>query len=102
MVLDESGPNAFDLVGTNGRSDAAAAHGNAAIHFAGGYSFSQRDDEIWIVVVGNQLVGAKIDDFMTGLGQLSRQLLFQLKPAMIGRNSYMHRFPFPASTNLNL
>src|SRR5437667_674955 len=44
-----------------------------------------------IIVIGHQTMWAKIHNLMAGGAELSQQSLLQIKPAMIARNSYVHR-----------
>jgi len=51
VVVNQAGAHAGDLVGADGRADAAPADRDAAFDGACGHRFSQRYDEIGIVVV---------------------------------------------------
>ena len=50
MVVDQSGANAWNLVGTDAGTHAAAADRHAAFHLASGDSLSEWNDEIGIVI----------------------------------------------------
>jgi hypothetical protein len=64
VVFDQTGADAFDLIGANGCADAAAADRHAAIHFPGRHRPAERDYEIGIIIIGGQLASAEIDNFM--------------------------------------
>jgi hypothetical protein len=70
MVVDQSGADAWNLVGANGGTHAAAADRYAAFHFASANSQTEWDDEVGIVIVGNQSMRTKIDYFMPFAAQM--------------------------------
>jgi hypothetical protein len=64
MVVDQSGANARNFVGTDAGAHPAAADREAAFHLASGHSLREGNDEIGIVVARTQGMGAKIDYLM--------------------------------------
>ena len=92
MVVDQTGAHTRDLVGAHRRADAAAADRDAAIHFPRDHRSGEWNDEVGIVVAGAQGVSAKINDLMARGAELRNQLLLQTKTAMVGGNSYAHKF----------
>src|SRR6266852_742079 len=65
MVANQAGVSSRNLVGADTGADTASADRYAALHLAGRYCSSERDDEIGIVVAGRQAVRSEIDDFMS-------------------------------------
>ena len=53
-VVDQTGTDARNFVGTNRRAHATTADRDAAFYFPAGYRLSQRNDEVGIVVAGYQ------------------------------------------------
>jgi hypothetical protein len=92
VVVDQTGTNAHNLVGTDGRTNAAATDRHAALYFAGGNSFRERDDEIGIVVGGVKAVSAEVHDFMAGCAKPANEFFLQAETAVIGGNSNPHVF----------
>jgi hypothetical protein len=92
VVMDETGTNTHNLVGTNGRTDAAAADRHPALHFAGGHRSGERDDKIGVIVAGVKTVSTEIDYFMPGRTKLGNELFFQPKSTVISGNSEAHVF----------
>lgn len=66
MVFNQAGADAFDFIGTDGRANAAAANGHAAIHLCRSQRPAQRNDEIRIIIVQSQLMGPEVHDLVTG------------------------------------
>src|SRR5262245_49387959 len=64
MIVDETGANAFHLVGAYRRANAAAADRDAAIYIARDDRLGERHDVVGIVVVGIQVAGTEINHFM--------------------------------------
>jgi hypothetical protein len=50
MILDQASANSGNLIGTNTSAHTATADCEAALHPAGRYCVSQRDDKVGIVV----------------------------------------------------
>src|SRR5262249_31550574 len=77
VIFHEGGPNAGNLVGANRRADAAAADRDTALDFSASYRASERNDEIGVVVLGRQAVGAEVDYVMSGCTEPKKQVLLQ-------------------------
>jgi hypothetical protein len=92
VVVDQTGTNTHNLIGTNGRTDAAAADRHPTLYFAGGNSFRERDDEIWVVVAGIKAVSAEVHYFMADCAKLGDEFFFQAKSTVIGGDSEAHVF----------
>jgi hypothetical protein len=92
VVMDQTGANTHNLVGTNGCADAASTNRHPTLDFAGGHRFSEGDDEIGIVITGVQGVSTEIDHFMSGCTKLGNEIFFQAKSAVIRGNSQAHGF----------
>src|ERR1044071_10087226 len=90
MVFDQRGVCALDLVGTDGGADTASTNCNAAVHHPCHDRPGQWNDEVGVIIVRRQLVGAKIDYLVTHRTKLCGQFLLQLKPAVIGGDSNAH------------
>src|ERR1051326_4457381 len=93
MIADQSRANSGNLVCADRRSDAAAAHRDAAIHFAGCHGLRERDDKIGIIVCRFQAVRAIIGDVVPGTSEAGHQTFLQFIPAVIGGDSYTQRAP---------
>src|SRR6516164_1346754 len=93
MIVDETGANAFHLVGAHRRADAAAADRDAAIDFAGDDGLAERHDEVGIIVIGNQGVRTEIRHLMARRANATDQFFLQSKTAVIRGNSNAHRVP---------
>src|SRR5262249_59979701 len=89
VVMNQSGTGARNFVGADRGPDAAAAHGNSALHGARRDRLGERDDEVRIVVVGAQLVRTEIDDIVSGGTQTRGQILFQFESPPIDRDSHV-------------
>src|ERR1700690_3955921 len=94
MVFDQAGAHALDFVGADRCADAAAADCHAAFHLARHHCFGKRDNEVRIIIVRSQLVGAEINDLMPGGAELGDQRLLKTNPAVIRGNSDTHNFSF--------
>src|SRR5215470_5425385 len=93
MIVDETGANAFHLVGAHRRADAAAADRDAVIDFAGDDGLAERHDEVGIIVIGIQAVRTEIHHLMPRGADPGDQFFLQAKTAVIGGNSKAHRVP---------
>ena len=80
MVMDQPRPDTRNLVRADRGPHTAAADRHAALHRACRYGLSERDDEVRIVVIRAQLVGAEIDDVVSGGTELRQQVFLQLEP----------------------
>src|SRR5262249_22491385 len=80
----QSGTDARNFIGADRGPDAAAAHGDSALHGACRDRLGERDDEVRIVVVGAQLVRSEIDDVVSGAARPPGQALLQLESHVIG------------------
>ena len=76
MVFNEAGAHAFDFVGTNGRTHAAATDSKAAVEFSAGHGLAKGDDVVGIIVVRLGLMGAKVSELMSRLKQAGGEMLF--------------------------
>jgi hypothetical protein len=92
VIVNQTSANALDLVGANRRPNAAAANGDAAIHFARHDGLSERNNEVGIIVVRSQRVSAEVHDFMARRANPGNQFFLQTKPAVIGGNANAHVF----------
>ncbi len=90
-VMDQSCPDAGDLVGGNRGTHAAAANSDAAFDLPRGDGACQRYYEIRVIIRGVQFVSAEVRNLMSRLAQHRSQLLFELKSAVVCRKSDMHR-----------
>src|SRR5262245_27034743 len=90
MVMDQGRTNARNLVRADRGPHATAADGHAALERPRRHRLGERDNEVGIVVVRLQRVGAEIDDVVSGSSEPCDQLLFRLEPALIGGNSHLH------------
>src|SRR5262249_32092141 len=90
VVMNQSGTGARNFVGADRGPDAAAAHGDSALHGARRDRLGERDDEGRIVVGAAQLVRSEIDDIVSSGAQTPGQVLLQLESPVIGRDSYVH------------
>jgi len=82
-LVDQTGPDARDLVGRHTRPYSTPTYRHAAIHFPTGNRVCQRNDKIRIIVIRVRPVAAKIVHVVTGLAQPSLQKLLQLKTTMV-------------------
>ena len=61
-IMNKPSTHTMDFVRSDGCTHAAAAKRDSALNLPGGYSPSQRDDEVGVIISGVQLVGAEVDD----------------------------------------
>ena len=73
VILNQSGANARNFIRADTCANTASAHCQAALHLAGRYGASERDDEIGLVVTGGQAMCPKVDDFMSGFFEICDQ-----------------------------
>src|SRR5262249_14206529 len=90
VIRDQRGMTSGNLAGTDGRADAAPAHRDAALERSSRHRLRERNDEVRIVVVRVQRVRSEIDDVVTGGAKPCEQILFQVKPTMIGGDTQVH------------
>jgi hypothetical protein len=64
-IMDERRTYTTDFVCSDGRTHATSTQRHSAFHLSRGYGFGQRDNEVWVVVSGVQLVGAEVDDLVS-------------------------------------
>jgi hypothetical protein len=64
MIVNQSGSDAWNLVGADGGAYSAAADRYAAFHLASGHSHTEWSDEVGIIIVGNERMRAEIDHVM--------------------------------------
>jgi hypothetical protein len=95
VVVDQRGPHAMDFVGTDGCADAAAADGNAAVHFSSSNGLREGNDEIGIIISCVEMVRAEVNYLVSGFAQMSHEFLFQSKTTVIRSDSNAHpKIPF--------
>jgi prepilin-type processing-associated H-X9-DG protein len=75
VVVDKRGADTPNLVGTDGRANAAAADGHATLHLPSCDSLSGGDHEVRIVIAIVQEMSAEIGHFMTCRAKLRHQLV---------------------------
>jgi hypothetical protein len=92
VVVDQTGTNTYNLIGTNGRTNAAATDCHATLYVAGGDSLRERNDEIGVVVGGVKAVSAEIHYLMAGCTKLGNKFFFQAESTVIGGDSDPHIF----------
>src|SRR6266849_5894108 len=95
--MDKAGVGALHFVGAHSRADAAAAHRHTAVHLSRAHCLGQRDDEVWIVIVGIQTVRTEINDLMSCRTNPGDEFLLQPKPAVVSGNRNAHRNFLPYS-----
>src|SRR5438552_3411520 len=61
MVANQAGAHSRNFVGADGGADTASADRYTALHLAGRYRSSERDDKIRVVVAGRQAVRPEVD-----------------------------------------
>src|SRR5579884_2760912 len=93
VILNEAGANTRNLIGADLGADTAAADGDAALHLAGRNRASEGDDEIGVVVAGNEAVRAEVDDFVSSSAETVEDIVLQVKSSVIGCNPYAHTTP---------
>src|SRR5215831_5246924 len=95
MIVDETGVNAFNLVGAHRRADAAAADRDAAIDVTSEHRSCERYDVVRIVVARVQAMGTEINHLIPCRADLANQFFLQAISAVIRGNSYTHANYFP-------
>src|SRR5262249_56759626 len=89
-AVNQPGGDTGNFVRPAGAPHATAAEGHAALERPRRHRLGERNDEVGIVVVRLQRIGAEIDDVVSGGAKPFDELLFQLEPAVIGGNSQAH------------
>src|SRR5262245_56429014 len=74
MVMNQSCPDALNLVCAHRGTDTAAADRHSSFNLLRSYSFCERDNIIGIIIGLTQLMCTEIDHFMSGSPQLFDQL----------------------------
>jgi hypothetical protein len=82
-IMNKPSTHTMDFVRSDGCTHAAAAKRDSALNLPGGYSPSQRDDEVGVVISGVQLMSAEVHDFVPRAAQQLRHLRFQDKATMV-------------------
>lgn len=90
VIVHERGTDASDLVGTDRRANAAAAHRDTALDLSPGDGPRERDDEVRIVVGGIQMIRAEIHDVVSCRAETSDEFFFQTKATMISGDSHIN------------
>src|SRR5262245_7259786 len=80
MIMDQPGPDTGNLVRADRGPHTAAADGNTTLDRSCRYGLSERNDEIRIVVVRGQRVGAEIYDVVSRCAKSCTQILLQAEP----------------------
>jgi hypothetical protein len=68
-IMDKPGTHTGNFACSDGRSNAAAAERDAALNLPRGDGPCQGDDEIWVVIIGVQLVRAEVHDVVPRAAQ---------------------------------
>ncbi len=92
-MVDESGTHAGNLVRGNGRSDTAAADRHTTFDLTRRDRPRQGNDEVGVVIVGAQLMRAKVHDLEASVLQRLHQKRFQPESSMVAGDSHSHHFP---------
>src|SRR5208337_3428284 len=84
MVVAQTGPNPFYLIGGHGSPDAAAADDDPAVDLAARHGAGERDDVVGVVVVRIELRGTEVPHLVARLAQPRNQPLLHIESAMVG------------------
>src|SRR5262245_1379923 len=90
VVVDQCRVSSGNLVGADGRSDAAAAHRDAALERSCRDCLREWNDEVRVVVVRVQRTGPEIDDVMPGGAKACEDSVFQGESTVISRDAQVH------------
>ena len=91
-ISDQRRTHAGHFVGRNASTYTAAADGQSPGNFTFRHSSGKRHHKIRVVISFNQFMGAEVLHLITGSLEVSNQLHFQLKPAMVRSNANAHYF----------
>jgi len=94
MIVDETGANAFHLVGAHRCPDTAAADRDAAIHLARNHRFAKRDNIVGVIVARIQAVSTEVNYLMSRSADFGNQLFLQSESTVICGNAYAHADSF--------
>ena len=87
-IVNEAGAYAGNFICSDGCAHPAAAERHRAFNAARGDRPSQRNDEVGVVIIESQLVGAVVLDLVPGGAQRRGQFGFQRKAAVICGDSH--------------
>jgi hypothetical protein len=90
VIVNQSGANAGDLIGTDRSADTAATNRNAPLYFSGSNGPREGSDVVGIVIAGIEVVCSEISHLVPGLTKMSDQLFLQGEATMIGGDSNTH------------
>jgi hypothetical protein len=96
VIVNQSRPNARNLVCTYRGADAAAADCHAAIYLPGNNRAGKWNDKVGIIVARIHAVRPDVDYLVPGFAEVSEQLFLEFESAVIGSNSDTHVI-FPSS-----
>src|SRR5215469_11870580 len=93
VVLDQRRANPRHFVCANRGADSAAADCHTSLHLSFRDGAGQRNDEIRIIVAGDEAVRSEIDDLVSRSLETGEQVFLQAETTVIGSKPYAHVTP---------
>src|SRR4029453_19116943 len=90
MVVNQRGADPGHLVCADGCADSAATDRYAAVPLPRCYGPDKRDDEVGIIIVLLECVGAEIDNLLPSRTKLPKNVLLQAETTVIGCQAKAH------------
>jgi hypothetical protein len=89
--MAHGGSDAFELVGSDGNTDAAAANQNAALCLSALQPLCDQGGEIWVIVGLPGLMCSHVGNFVPELLQVFHRALLHVIAGVVGSDYNFHR-----------